>query len=129
MATPVFALVTVIVPAADGVGESVAVKVPELPCVIVSVLGCRLVTNGGGGLTCTVLLAVLPFSNTVIWVESTPTAVTGTGTVLWPLANEIEASTVTTAVFALTTVSVPAADGVGESIAVNVPEVPNVMVR
>src|SRR5205823_13221999 len=79
VATPGFALVTVIVPAADGVGESVAVKVPELPCVIVSVLGCRLVTNGGGGLTCTVLLAVLPFSKTVIWVESTPTAVTGTG--------------------------------------------------
>src|SRR5207247_542993 len=97
-------------------------------CVMVNVPGWSVLTSGGGGSTCTVLVAVLPFSETAIWVVPTPIAVTGTGTVLCPLAKEIEAGTVATVVFALVTVSVPAADGVGESVAVNVPELPCVIV-
>jgi hypothetical protein len=45
----------------------VTVNVPVAPCVIDSLLGSRLVIVGGCGVTCTVLLAVPPLRETVIW--------------------------------------------------------------
>src|SRR5438093_1368829 len=107
----------------------VTVKAPVVACVIVIVPGWRLVNMGRGGLTWTELLPVLPFSDTVTWVVPAPTPATGTSTVLWPLANEIGAGPLATPVFVLTPMNVPAADGAGESVAVNVPELPCVMVN
>jgi len=107
----------------------VTVKTPEPPCVIVSVPGVRLVTVGGWGLTCTVLVAVPPFADTVIMAFPALTALTGTGTLLCPLAKETEAGTVATPVFELVTLSVPAAVGVGDNVAVRVPVAPTVMVK
>src|SRR6266571_2230542 len=107
----------------------VTVKVPEPPCVIVSVPGVRLVTVGGWGLTWTVLVAVPPFKDTVIMALPTLTAVTGTGTLLCPLAKDTAAGTVATPGLELLAASVPAAVGVGERVAVKVPVAPTVMVR
>ena len=106
----------------------VTVRMPEPPCVIDREEGTRLVTVGGCGLTCTVLVAVPPFRDTVIWAWPTPTAVTGTGTVLAPLEKAMDEGTVATPIVSLLAVSVPAAVGVGESVAVNVPVAPAVMV-
>jgi hypothetical protein len=107
----------------------VTVSLPDPPCVMVRVAGKRLVTVGGGGVTWTVLLALPLFSDTVMRVLPALTAVTGTGTLVCPLAKDTDDGTVATLVLALLTLSVPAAVGVGESVAVRVPVAPNAMVN
>jgi hypothetical protein len=105
------------------------VNVPVPPCVIVSVLGSRLVMVGGAGVTCTVALALPPLRDTVMTALPDPTAVTGTGTLLCPLVKEIDDGTVATPALTLLTVSTPEEVGVGESVAVKVPVAPAVMVK
>jgi len=106
----------------------VTVSVPDPPWVIVKVPGDRLVTVGGCGVTWTVLVALPPFSDTVMRALPTLAAVTGTGTLVCPAAKATDAGTVATPVLALLAVSVPAVVGVGDRVAVSVPVAPTVMV-
>ena len=106
----------------------VTVSVPDPPCVIVRVPGDRLVTVGGAGVTWTVLVALPPFSDTVMRALPTLTAVTGTGTLVCPAAKATDAGTVATPVLELLALSVPAVVGVGDRVAVSVPVAPTVMV-
>src|SRR5207245_559913 len=82
------------------------VSVPDPPWVIVKVPGDRLVTVGGCGVTWTVLVALPPFSDTVMRALPTLAAVTGTGTLVCPAAKATDAGTVATPVLALLAVSV-----------------------
>jgi len=107
--------------------EIVTVSEPLEPCVSVRVAGVRLLTAGGAGVTFTVALACPPFAAAVTMALPAASAVTGIGTLVWPEAKLTLAGTVATAVFALVTLKVPAAVGVGESVAVSVPLAPAVI--
>jgi hypothetical protein len=107
----------------------VTVNVPEPPWVMERIPGERLVIVGGAGVTCTVLVALPPLRDTVIRLLPVLTAVTGTDTVACPAVKEMEAGTVATLVTELVAVNVPGAFGVGDSVAVNVPVAPAVIVK
>lgn len=105
----------------------VTVNVPDPPCVIDIVSGTTLVTVGGAGVTCAVLVMLPPFNETVIRVLPGLTAVTGIDTLVWPVVNATDAGAVATAVAELLTARLPAAVGAGDSVAVNVPVAPTVI--
>ena len=106
----------------------VTVNVPEPLFVMVRVAGERLVMVGEAGVTWTVLVAAPPFKDTVIMAMPALTDVTGTCTLLCPLAKDTDDGTVATLVLSLLTLSVPAAVGMGNSVVVRVPVAPVVMV-
>src|SRR2546425_1129231 len=113
----------VFAPCAD---EIVTVRLPLAPCVTVSDCGARLVTVGGAGVTFTVALALPPFADAVMTALPTACVATGIATLVWPEAKLMLAGTVATAAFALDMFKVPAAVGVGDSVAVSVPLAPRV---
>ncbi len=106
--------------------EIVTVRLPLAPCVTVSDCGARLVTVGGAGVTFTVALALPPFADALMTALPTACVATGIATLVWPEAKLMLAGTVATAAFALDTFKVPAAVGVGDSVAVSVPLAPRV---
>jgi hypothetical protein len=109
--------------------EILAMSEPLDPCVSARVLGARLVTVGGAGVTLTVALALPPFAEAVTIVLPTPWVVTGITTLVWPEAKPTLAGTVATLVLVLETLRVPAAVGAGDSAAVSVPVAPAVTER
>jgi hypothetical protein len=76
----------------------------------------------------TVALALPPAMDAVTTLVPAAIAATDIGTLVWPEANATVAGTLATPVFELTTLRVPAAVGVGESVAVRLPLDPNEIV-
>jgi hypothetical protein len=81
----------------------VTVNRPVAPCVMVRVLGTRLVSVTPDGLTCTVLRAERPLAVATIRVWPVCRAVTGMVTVNCPMAKGIDAGTLATLGFLLVT--------------------------
>ena len=104
----------------------VTVREPVPPCVTVSVGGCKLATVGGTALTSTTALADPPLSETVTCELPTLNALTGIGMLVWPIAKLTLPGTVAIEVLLLATASEPAVVGLGEIVAVNVPDEPTV---
>src|SRR5437016_6465571 len=75
-------------------------------------------------LTCTIVEALAPLAEAVMMLLPLATALTGTATLLWPTPKGTEAGTVATDVFELVRARVPAAIGIGERAAVNIPVAP-----
>ena len=83
--------------AAFGARDTVTRSVPGVPLGSVSAARVMLVTTGGGGVTCTRVTALVPFTETVTFAVPVTSAFTGISAEIAPAAMVTLAATCTTA--------------------------------
>src|SRR6266496_549384 len=108
-----------------GTRETVTRNVPGVPFGSVSAVGVMLVTTGGGGVTCTRVTALVPFTEAVTFAVPVARAFTGIGAEITPAGTVTLAATCATAGASFASAMTASASCATLMVTVSVPVAPS----